>query len=725
MKFTEKKITEIKLKRTLHTSPMALALAACGGGSNEDDTNVSISSGTLDFGAISHRVGESTHISNVDPRVLEPYIGYQTFINGGFDFTHLKVTADHFEIREAAGPTIFEADGREYEGMVDYSRVGDIDGDGINEMVIGGWTVNTGNAPGRIFLIDFDEEGIIENIDWYVNDGTAAPWVYDFDGDGADEIFSVGFYDFPVAPAQSFYYDGSLDSQTPVGQPIDSHESTLVDYDGDGDMDIVAVTYGIASGHLSLFENTGSGFNHVHLDDVLIGERIAGSSVAVADLNDDGYQEILVGDYPQIHDDIAVLSWDETSSTWVRDEFTLPTSYFVTAAFDGINSIFTSSRSDATASEIAGARSHDIDIVPIDIDGDGDLDILNSTSLWHDTTPMGVIQIFINDGEGNFTDETDLRLFNFPIASYRSPHDLQLTDVNGDGFLDILIAEPSPFNSDYLELEIQDDLARLTEGNAILLNDGEGNFLNVTFGFFADEGVVYDEGLFYAGKWHGMVAESGTLTFVHMSETWDSHPLGADLVFAHYATFHDPLSTGPSFVNPAEFGAPGFNEFYVLRNNPEVQEFVHTGLYGSALEWFLDVAPEGTDTFAANATVQGSERDDVIILREGDETALGFAGEDLFFAKGGNDILTGGMGSDTFVFATSDALSNHNTVTDFTLSEGDQLDLRSFGIDSVTDAMSLAIELETGVIFTLSETASLTLHNLTIDGLHSETTWLV
>ena len=631
MKFTEKKITEIKLKRTLHTSPMALALAACGGGSNEDDTNVSISSGTLDFGAISHRVGESTHISNVDPRVLEPYIGYQTFINGGFDFTHLKVTADHFEIREAAGPTIFEADGREYEGMVDYSRVGDIDGDGINEMVIGGWTVNTGNAPGRIFLIDFDEEGIIENIDWYVNDGTAAPWVYDFDGDGADEIFSVGFYDFPVAPAQSFYYDGSLDSQTPVGQPIDSHESTLVDYDGDGDMDIVAVTYGIASGHLSLFENTGSGFNHVHLDDVLIGERIAGSSVAVADLNDDGYQEILVGDYPQIHDDIAVLSWDETSSTWVRDEFTLPTSYFVTAAFDGINSIFTSSRSDATASEIAGARSHDIDIVPIDIDGDGDLDILNSTSLWHDTTPMGVIQIFINDGEG----------------------------------------------------------------------------------------------LFYAGKWHGMVAESGTLTFVHMSETWDSHPLGADLVFAQYATFYDPLSTGPSFVNPAEFGAPGFNEFYVLRNNPEVQEFVHTGLYGSALEWFLDVAPEGTDTFAANATVQGSERDDVIILREGDETALGFAGEDLFFAKGGNDILTGGMGSDTFVFATSDALSNHNTVTDFTLSEGDQLDLRSFGIDSVTDAMSLAIELETGVIFTLSETASLTLHNLTIDGLHSETTWLV
>ena len=96
MNFTEKKNTEIKLKRTLHTSPMALALAACGGGSNEDDTNVSISSETLDFGAISHRVGESTHISNVDPRVLEPYIGYQTFINGGFDFTHLKVTADHF-----------------------------------------------------------------------------------------------------------------------------------------------------------------------------------------------------------------------------------------------------------------------------------------------------------------------------------------------------------------------------------------------------------------------------------------------------------------------------------------------------------------------------------------------------------------------------------------------------------------------------------------------------
>ena len=57
-------------------------------------------------------------------------------------------------------------------------------------------------------------------------------------------------------------------------------------------------------------------------------------------------------------------------------------------------------------------RSHDVVIKILDIDNDGDNDIVNSTGVWSDETPMSAIKIFLNDGTGNFTDETKDRSLN-------------------------------------------------------------------------------------------------------------------------------------------------------------------------------------------------------------------------------------------------------------------------------------------------------------------------
>ena len=59
---------------------------------------------------------------------------------------------------------------------------------------------------------------------------------------------------------------------------------------------------------------------------------------------------------------------------------------------------------------------------------------------------------------------------------------------------------------------------------------------------------------------------------------------------------------------------------------------------------------EGRSTFAPGAHVHGHDAIDVITLREGDEWAFGYGGNDLFTGHAGNDVLDGGNGFDTAVF---------------------------------------------------------------------------
>ncbi len=90
-----------------------------------------------------------------------------------------------------------------------------------------------------------------------------------------------------------------------------------------------------------------------------------------------------------------------------------------------------------------------------DIDGDGDLDLAfaNGSGFFTAQQPQRV-RLFINDGTGNFTDESIARTGN--LVSYA--RDVQFGDVDGDGDLDMVVA--NDFNS----------LQRL------FINDGSGFF---------------------------------------------------------------------------------------------------------------------------------------------------------------------------------------------------------------------------------------------------------
>jgi VCBS repeat-containing protein len=89
--------------------------------------------------------------------------------------------------------------------------------------------------------------------------------------------------------------------------------------------------------------------------------------------------------------------------------------------------------------------------------------------------------------------------------------------------------------------------------------------------------------------------------------------------------------------------------------------------------------PAGTSHVIAPGvtSVIGSEANDLLIAGNGNATLSGGGGNDRLVAGSGTDILSGGSGADQFVFTWT---SGSATVTDFTPSAGDQIELDGFGL---------------------------------------------
>src|SRR5690606_28730687 len=88
-----------------------------------------------------------------------------------------------------------------------------------------------------------------------------------------------------------------------------------------------------------------------------------------------------------------------------------------------------------------------------DFNGDGAIDLIFGN--------QGQSRLFINDGKGNFTEETESRL---PQDENTTTQDIALVDVNHDGNIDIIMGNEN--------------------GNQLWINRGKGFFTNETAGRF-------------------------------------------------------------------------------------------------------------------------------------------------------------------------------------------------------------------------------------------------
>lgn len=531
-----------------------------------------------EFSEVKRQIPDTRH--QIHPDVEKIYRNYERIIHPKFDFPSLRLTTDDFQVSRFRGDSKTDKNGYYFLTMIQYGDFGDLDGDGDNDLVVGGWRAYSDNAPTRLHFVFF-ENGRPISTKYIGIEGTSAPWVRDFDNDGIAEVLAIGFLDAPVNPAPTYYVNVDQNKVEKIGPEIDSHESNVVDFDNDGDLDVIAITYAHKTPMISLYLNNGSTFEHKYLK---LKGRFKGSSIEYADFNGDGVEEIIIGDSEYPNEDhglweIKLTPQKDPFQREVKSSRSVAPQYFLAPEYKGIKSLWDLRFPTAEKKFLDGYRSHDVLVEALDIDNDGDLDLINSTSTGGDKTPMGVLQILVNDGFGNFTDQTDTRLLNYQRIS---AHSVFAIDVNSDDYPDLITSDGELWTEEFYKAGLGYDLSKATSGNKLLINDGTGHFVEAHHSIFTDLSVRKD----WANSWFPVINEDGTLTFTSLYRTQDGK---YDLW--QYAKLKRPLSTGPYFEDPAVYGVPGFNEFYVLRTNKSAREAVLSGKYESALAWYIATKP--------------------------------------------------------------------------------------------------------------------------------------
>ena len=327
----------------------------------------------------------------------------------------------------------------------DCKAVGDIDGDGRPEAIVGGASLvlyrfapggEPGAAPaGRIVLReraerefstdcqlgDLDGDGDLDlvvpderRLLWIVNPGPAAdpfttPWpdqligttdtwthdvlLADLDGDGTLDVITrrQGATDIWLHRSDAWSRHRITDQ---------GGEGTAVgDVDGDGDLDIVAG--GTWYEHPDSDLATDPEWTDHQIEEIAEGDLpvpdLTWGSVAVADIDGDGRNDIVYG---PMEDTGRKFAWyspaEPDASSW--------TEHLITT-------------------DPIPAGIHSLQVA--DMDGDGRLDVV--TARMHDHQPS-TVSVWVNGGDGTWAEH---------VLATTGLHNLRLADIDGDGDLDI------------------------------------------------------------------------------------------------------------------------------------------------------------------------------------------------------------------------------------------------------------------------------------------------
>ncbi|MEM7584693.1 MAG: CRTAC1 family protein [Acidobacteriota bacterium] len=244
--------------------------------------------------------------------------------------------------------------------------------------------------------------------------GATGVAILDFDGDGDLDIFATN-----GPGADNSLYSNQLEETgvvtfVDVGGPAgvgafgdDSSGVCFGDLDNDGDPDIYVTT---TAGDNRLFENLGDGT----FDDITVSAGVGGAgrnaiACTIADFNGDGLLDIVVGN--------SYDNWDHRLPIFIAG----PT-------YEGMehNQLFVNQGDNAFSDESAAAGLENVSnmsgpgltgaaftwaITSADYDQDGDVDILSfdnqgGSSLGDPVNERGYLRLYQNDGSGNFTEVT-------------------------------------------------------------------------------------------------------------------------------------------------------------------------------------------------------------------------------------------------------------------------------------------------------------------------------
>lgn len=229
----------------------------------------------------------------------------------------------------------------------------------------------------------------------------------------------------------------------------DNEDLLLEDFDGDGDLDMLAVHEDDAMHALLL--NDGQG-RFVEAPDRMPVTSVANAAEAI-DLNGDGRLDVILGNQGEnlvlLQDANGVFNTDPTRplGTLTTQDLMLvdvdgDTDLDLFVANQGANRLLINDGNgfftDESAARLNADNRETRQVDAADVDNDGDLDIVVANVTFIQTLPPAN-QLLINDGTGVFTDETDTRVPGFP--AFGSSFTIHFVDLDDDGDPDILSPE--------------------------------------------------------------------------------------------------------------------------------------------------------------------------------------------------------------------------------------------------------------------------------------------
>lgn len=315
-----------------------------------------------------------------------------------------------------------------------FVKGGDFNGDGVSDLlVVQQMGSGTAVVPNMIFTGDgtgkfTDASELVFSKGVGISVGGRAI-VADFNNDGISDIFQLGFGDdappFPGGLNQLFLSSSITgrieDESSSIHQSVQlNHGGSAGDINGDGYFDILINS--LKDGNfLQLNDGTGHFIDRSDLIPHPVGtwnQALTNTFSGIIDLNGDGKDDIILG------------KWDAEGSA--------PTSQVLLN--DGTGNFTKHSPINLPFSGVT--KEIVLDVKPIDLNGDTlpdlMLDVTNGSTPDSTFYRTPYIQLLVNDGNGQFHDETSTRLPQELVGNSDWYMELKSIDFNRDGYPDIL-----------------------------------------------------------------------------------------------------------------------------------------------------------------------------------------------------------------------------------------------------------------------------------------------